>query len=34
MIMYAGYGIAKDVINILLGKAPDPELVRGIVAWL
>ena len=31
MIMYAGYGIAKDVINILLGKAPDPELVRGIV---
>ena len=32
MIMYAGYGIAKDVINILLGKAPDPELVRGIVA--
>lgn len=32
MIMYAGYGIAKDVINILLGKAPDPELIRGIVA--
>ena len=31
MIMYAGYGIAKDVINILLGKAPDPEIVNGIV---
>ena len=31
MIMYAGYGIAKDVINILLGKAPDPELIDGIV---
>lgn len=30
MIMYAGYGIAKEVINILLGKAPSPELIREI----
>lgn len=30
LIIYAGYGIAKDVINILLGKAPSPELIREI----
>ena len=32
MIMYAGYGIVREVAGILLGKAPDPELVKGIVA--
>lgn len=31
MIMYAGYGIAKDVINLLLGEAPSQELVQDIV---
>ncbi|MCH4179154.1 MAG: cation diffusion facilitator family transporter [Megasphaera sp.] len=31
MIMYAGYGIAKDIINILLGKAPSQELIDEIV---
>lgn len=30
LIMYTGFTIAKDVINILLGKAPDPQLVREI----
>lgn len=30
MILYAGYGIAKEVINILLGKAPSQELIRDI----
>lgn len=30
MIMYTGFGIAKDVVNILLGQAPDPELIRAI----
>lgn len=32
MIIYAGYGIAKEIINILLGKAPSPELIREITA--
>lgn len=31
MIMYAGYGIAKDTVNTLLGKAPDKQLVQDIV---
>lgn len=31
LIMYTGCGIAKDVINILLGRAPNPELVQQIV---
>ncbi len=30
MIMYAGVGIIREIINILLGKAPDPSLVRQI----
>ena len=29
-ILYSGVGIAKDTIDPLLGKAPDPELVRHI----
>ena len=31
MIMYTGYGIAKDVINLLLGEAPSKELIADIV---
>lgn len=32
LIIYAGYGIAKDVINILLGKAPSPALIHEITS--
>lgn len=31
MIMYTGYGIAKDVVNLLLGEAPSQELVQDII---
>lgn len=31
MIMYAGFGIAKDILNILLGEAPSKELVDELV---
>ena len=30
MIMYTGFGIAKDIVNVLLGQAPSPELVKAI----
>jgi len=30
LILYSGGSLAKEVVNILLGKAPDPELVQGI----
>ena len=30
MIMYAGFGIAKDMIGMLLGTPPDKELVKKI----
>jgi len=30
MIMYAGFGIAKDMIGILLGTPPSKELVQSI----
>lgn len=29
-VLYAGYGIAKETINPLLGEAPDPGLVEEI----
>ncbi|MGI6468747.1 MAG: cation transporter [Syntrophomonadaceae bacterium] len=29
-IIYAGFSIAKDTVNLLLGSAPDPELVERI----
>jgi len=29
-ILYAGFNIAKDTLNPILGEAPDPELVEGI----
>ena len=28
MIIYAGYGIVREVVNILLGQAPDEQLVK------
>lgn len=31
MIMYSGYGIVKEIINVLLGQAPDEELVKQII---
>lgn len=30
LILYAGYGVAKDTLNPLLGGHPDPELVKKI----
>lgn len=30
MIMYTGYGIAKDIINVLLGKAPSQKQIDAI----
>ncbi len=30
LILFAGYQVAKDTIDLLLGKAPDIELVDGI----
>lgn len=30
IIMYAGFSIAKEVINILLGAPPSPELIQKI----
>lgn len=30
MIMYAGFGIAKDMVGVLLGTPPSRELVQGI----
>ncbi|MBE7057330.1 MAG: cation transporter [Ruminococcaceae bacterium] len=30
IIMYAGFGIAKDVIGTLLGTAPEPSLVKSL----
>jgi cation diffusion facilitator family transporter len=31
-IMYSGYKLIKDTISPLLGEAPDPELVKGIIS--
>ncbi len=30
MIMYAGFGVAKDTVGLLLGKAPEEETVEEI----
>lgn len=30
LILYAGYGVAKDTLNLLLGKKTDPELAKRI----
>lgn len=34
IIMYAGFNIAKEVINILLGAPPDPEFIQKITDML
>ena len=31
IILYGAYGLLRDMINSLIGKAPDPELVHNIV---
>ena len=31
IIIYGAYGLLRDMINSLIGEAPDPELVRNIV---
>lgn len=30
LILFAGFSIARDTVNLLLGSAPDPELVEKI----
>ncbi|NMB33976.1 MAG: cation transporter [Clostridium sp.] len=30
LIMYTGFSIAKDSVNLLLGSSPDPELIKKI----
>lgn len=30
LILYTGYKIAKDTVNLLLGSSPNPELVQAI----
>ena len=34
IILYGAYGLLKDMINSLLGEAPDPELVHKIVTMI
>lgn len=29
-ILYSGFGLVKDTLDPMLGKAPEPELVKGI----
>lgn len=31
IILYGAYGLLRDMINSLIGEAPDPELVHNIV---
>ena len=31
IILYGAYGLSRDMINSLIGEAPDPELVHNIV---
>lgn len=30
LILYTGFSVAKDTVNLLLGSSPDPELVSSI----
>ncbi len=30
LIIYSGFGIAKDSVNLLLGPSPDPQLINDI----
>jgi cation diffusion facilitator family transporter len=34
LIMYSGFGIAKDSVNLLLGAPPDPQLVDNICSMV
>ena len=34
IILYGAYGLLKDMINSLLGEAPDPKLVHEIVTMI
>ena len=34
IILFGAYGLLKDMINSLLGEAPDPELVHNIVTMI
>ena len=34
LILWSGYGVAKDTIDLLLGGKPDPELVKRIAAMV
>lgn len=30
LVLYTGFGVAKDTIGVLLGTSPDPEMVREL----
>lgn len=34
IILYGAYGLLRDMINSLIGEAPDPELVHNIVGMI
>lgn len=34
LIIYTGFGIARDSVNLLLGSSPDPQLVEDIRAFV
>ena len=34
MVMYAGFGIAKEVVDVLLGKSPEKETVEKLLSIL
>ncbi len=34
LIVYTGFGIAKDSVNLLLGPSPDPELIENICSLI
>jgi len=34
LIIYTGFGIAKDSVNLLLGAPPDPQLVDNICSMV
>lgn len=34
LIMYTGFGIAKDSVDLLLGSSPDPELTDSITSYV
>jgi cation diffusion facilitator family transporter len=34
LIMYTGFGIAKNSVDLLLGSSPDPELINNIKSYV